>query len=61
MKIFMLFEMCLNEVYSKFFMGKYLSYILPIKKVLKQGYAYYEYFPTSIKKVQVYQMEKKIE
>jgi hypothetical protein len=37
MKLVRLIKMCLNETYSKVFIGKYLSYSFPIQNGLKQG------------------------
>jgi len=36
MKLVSLIKMCLNETYSKVFVGKHLCHILPIKSGLKQ-------------------------
>jgi hypothetical protein len=37
MKLVRQIKMCLNEMYSKVHIGKYLSYSFPIKNGLKQG------------------------
>jgi len=36
-KLVRLINMCLNETYSRFQVGKHLSVMLPIKNVLKHG------------------------
>ena len=37
MTLVRLIKMCLNETYSRFWVGKYLSDMFPIKNGLKQG------------------------
>jgi len=37
MKLVRLIKMCLNETYSRVWVGKYLSDMFPIKNGLKQG------------------------
>jgi len=37
MKLIRLIKMCLNETYSGVWVGKYMSYMFPIKNGLKQG------------------------
>jgi hypothetical protein len=39
LKLVRLIKMCLNETYSRVWVGKHLSYRFPIKNGLKQGYA----------------------
>ena len=46
MKLVRLIKMCLNEIYSRFRVGKYLSDIFPVKNGLKQDMLYRYCFST---------------
>jgi hypothetical protein len=39
MKLVRLIKMCLNEIYSRFRVGKHLSYVFPLRNGLKLGKA----------------------